>query len=329
MRRRSKLCKKTIPCPKITQELIDIEAAICSSHHDEKLFDESRVVAKIKDDPEYFFRFAKKSSNCKTDTGPLKNVQTNCLTHDKVEMGKLLLDHFDSVFTTPVPSKIIHDLKTFFTEPPVSDASYLIDIHFSENVIIDAVKELSPNSAAGPDGIPASLLINCASEIAPLLKCIFISSFSKRYIPPSFQRAAIVPIFKSADKCLPGNYRLILLTSVICRVYERIIRKLFFSFLCDKNCLNDTQHGFRSRCSCLSALLDVYENVMHMLNGDSIVDMVYLDFSKALDKVDHGILLHKVKEIGITGKLGQWLHHLLTNRKHFIRLPGASVVNIL
>ena len=325
MRRRAKLCKKTIPCHKITQELIDIEAAICTSHHDEKLFDESRAVAKIKDDPEYFFRFAKKSSICKTDIGPLKNVQTNCLTHDKLEMCKLLLDHFDSVFTTPDPSKIIHDPKTFFVEPPVLDASCLTDINFSETVIIDAIKELSPNSAAGPDGIPATLLINCASEIAPLLKRIFTSSFSKGYIPPSFKRAAIVPIFKSGDKCLPGNYRPISLTSVICKVYERIIRKQVFSFLCDNNCLNDTQHGFRSGRSCLSALLDVYDNVMHMLNScsDTIVDMVYLDFSKAFDKVDHGILLHKVKKLGITGKLGQWFYHFLTNRKHFVRLPGG------
>ena len=115
MRRRSKLYKKTIPCPKITKELIEIEAAICSSHHDEKRFDESQAVAKIRDDPEYFFRFAKKSSICKTDIGPLKNVQTNCLTHDKLEMCKLLLDHFDSVFTplthqklsmTPRPSSL-------------------------------------------------------------------------------------------------------------------------------------------------------------------------------------------------------------------------------
>ena len=234
-----------------------------------------------------------------------------------------LLDHFDSVFTTPDPSKVIHDPKTFFTEPPASDASYLTVINFSENVIIDAIKELSPNSAAGPDGIPASLLINCATEIAPLLKCIFTSSFSKGCIPPSFKRAAIVPIFKSGDKCLPGNYRPISLTSVICKVYERIIRKQVFSFLCDKNCLNDTQHGFRSGRSCLSALLDVYDDVMHMLNKVSTVDMVYLDFAKAFDKVDHGILLHKVKDLGITGKLGQWFYHFLTNRKHFVRLPGG------
>ena len=139
-------------------------------------------------------------------------------------MCKLLLDHFDSVFTTPDPSKIIHDPKTFFAEPPVLDASCLTNINFSE-----------------------------------------------------------------------------------------------------KNCLNDTQHGFRSGRSCLSTLLDVYDNVMHMLNlcSDSIVDMVYLDFSKAFDKVDHGILLHKVKELGITGNLGQWFYHFLTNRKHFVRLPGG------
>ena len=62
---------------------------------------------------------------------------------------------------------------------------------------------------------------------------------------------------------------------------------------------------------------------MHMLNGDSIVDMVYLDFAKAFDKVDHGILLHKVKDLGITGKLGQWFYNFLTNRKHFVRLPGG------
>ena len=72
------------------------------------------------------------------------------LTHDKLEMCKLLLDHFHSVFTTPDPSKVILDPKTFFTEPPASDASYLTDINFSENVIIDAIKELSPNSGGRP-----------------------------------------------------------------------------------------------------------------------------------------------------------------------------------
>ena len=50
--------------------------------------------------------------------------------------------------------------------------------------------------------------------------------------------------------------------------------------------------------------LDVYDNTMHMIINKSTVDMIYLDFSRAFDKVDHGILLHKPRELVITGRLG-------------------------
>ena len=62
---------------------------------------------------------------------------------------------------------------------------------------------------------------------------------------------------------------------------------------------------------------------MHMISDGDIVDMVYLDFSNALDKVDHGILLHKLKALNITGKLGILFYNFLTNRAHCVRLPGA------
>ena len=138
-----------------------------------------------------------------------------------------------------------------------------------------------------------------------------------------FERAAIVPIFKSSDKTQASNYRLISLTSVLCKVFERVIRKQVFSYLSEHNFLNETQHGFRGRRSCLSALLDVYDDIMHMISGGDIVDMVYLDFSKAFDKVDNGILLYKLKALGITGKLGVWFYNFLTHRTHCVRLPGA------
>ena len=67
--------------------------------------------------------------------------------------------------------------------------------------------ELSPNSAGGPNGIPTSLLINCAEEIFPILKIIFSHSLSSSLIPSSFKEAAIIHVFKSCDKSLPSNYR--------------------------------------------------------------------------------------------------------------------------
>ena len=60
-----------------------------------------------------------------------------------------------------------------------------------------------------------------------------------------------------------------------------------------------------------------------MLDSNSSVNMVYLDFSKAFDKVDHGILLHRLRAVGITGNISIWLFHFLTDRYHFVRLPGG------
>ena len=65
---------------------------------------------------------------------------------------------------------------------------------------------------------------------------------------------------------------------MICKVLERIIRKQVFSVLDQKGCLDRTQHGFWPGRSCLSAQLDVFDNIMHMLDSNSSVDMVYLDF---------------------------------------------------
>ena len=54
------------------------------------------------------------------------------------------------------------------------------------------------------------------------------------------------------------------------------------------------------------------------LDNNPSVDMVYLDFLKAFDKVDHGILLHKFRPLGISGNIGIWLYPFLTNRSHFV-----------
>ena len=62
----------------------------------------------------------------------------------------------------------------------------------------------------------------------------------------------------------------------------------------------------------------VFDDIMHLMIGGNTVDMVYLDFAKALDKVDHGVLFHKIKTLGITGKLIVWLYHFLTHRTHFV-----------
>ena len=77
----------------------------------------------------------------------------------------------------------------------------LTNINFSESLISEAMKELSANSAADPDGLHVSLLIKWRAELTPILVIIFKESFTKGVIP-MLNRAAIglVPIFKSGDR---------------------------------------------------------------------------------------------------------------------------------
>ena len=73
-----------------------------------------------------------------------------------------------------------------------------------------------------------------------------------------------------------------------------------YCILDQKGCQNSTQHECKHERSCISALVDVFDNILHMLDSNSSIDKVYLDFSKAFDKVDHGILLHKLRAVGLT-----------------------------
>ena len=102
---------------------------------------------------------------CVSDIGPLYDKKKNLLTSDKLEMCKILLEQFNSVSTMPLPNKQVTNPESFFSVESITsqdDEVFLTNIIITESVIINSIKELSSNSAAGPDGTPASLLLNCA-----------------------------------------------------------------------------------------------------------------------------------------------------------------------
>ena len=80
----------------ISSKIMSIERSICESHSKEKLYDETLAVTRIKSDPNFFFRYAKKFSICIKAIGPLFNPVTHMLTDNKTEMCTILLDQFNS-----------------------------------------------------------------------------------------------------------------------------------------------------------------------------------------------------------------------------------------
>ena len=94
-----------------------------------KLSEVKVAVTKIKEDPNYFFIYAKKFSICKTDIGPLLNCSTDSPSNNKYEMCCLLVDHFTSAFTTLDPKQIVNDPVSFFAHEPNTGISHKMYIN--------------------------------------------------------------------------------------------------------------------------------------------------------------------------------------------------------
>ena len=185
------------------------------------------------------------------------------------------------------------DAKNFFGSP--AEGPSLSDFTFSENDIQQACKELKASSAAGADGVPASLLKTCSKELSKPLFILWRASLDQGCIPADLLLVLISPVHKGGRRGVPKNYRPVALTSHIVKVFERVVRRALVHHLEVNNLLPDGQHGFRAFRSTLTQLLTFWDTILDDLEGGGGVDVIYTDFSKAFDKVETGVLLHKMK----------------------------------
>ena len=100
------------------------------------------------------------------------------------------------------------------------------------------------------------------------------------------------------------------------------MRKRLVQYLEDNNLITNKQHGFRKGRSCLTQLLKHYDSILNNYMKNSETDIIYLDFAKAFDKVDHKLLLKKVRPFGIEGKIYEWIKAFLSDRTHTVVVDG-------
>ena len=138
----------------------------------------------------------------------------------------------------------------------------------------------------------------------------------------------MTPILKKGPKKLAENYRPISLTSHVIKIFERMMKTNLVNFLEENNLLKKFQHGFRKNRSCLTELIDYRNEILEAILNNKNIDVIYLDFSKAFDRVDHKILLNKARRLGITGKVLQWLTEFLSNRTQKTIVQGHESVSM-
>ena len=137
-------------------------------------------------------------------------------------------------------------------------------------------------------------------------------SLSIGVLPAKWKFANITPAFKKDDPTITSNYRPISLLCVISKVLERCVFNHCYHHLSPS--FYQFQHGFLKGKSTTTQLLEVYHDILDSVASGNEVDVIYLDLSKAFDKVPHNLLLLKLKHYGINGSLLSWFGSYLTDR---------------
>ena len=202
------------------------------------------------------------------------------------------------------------------------DNDITFDIDFSAPRVKLLLDNLDINKAQGPDAISGAVLKNCSETLAYPLSIMFDLSYNTGYIPQEWKLANVVPVHKKDDKNKVINYRPISLTSLVMKVFERILYDELLTRTIDK--IDKRQHGFLRNRSCNSNLLLFTESIARSLHEKIGTDIIYFDFAKAFDTVSHDLILKKLKtQYNIDGTLLKFFTEYLRSRKQRVVLDNV------
>ena len=157
-------------------------------------------------------------------------------------------------------------------------------------------------------------MLHFPDEILAPVCMLFEKSLREGKVLEDWRRANVVPVYKAGDRGKAKNYRPVSLTCQLCKVIERLVKDELVEHLESKGLLRGTQHGFRKGRSCLTNLLTFLDRVTEELDDGGSLDVIYLDFAKAFDKVPPHRLLQKLEGYGVSGRLLAWVRGWLLNR---------------
>ena len=150
-------------------------------------------------------------------------------------------------------------------------------------------------------------------------KCIREGSF-----PDLWKKANIQPVHKKSSRQIKTKYRPISLLPIFSKIFEKIIFDSLYEFLHSNNLISANQSGFRPGDSTINQLLSITHDIFVSFEKQSETRAVFLDISKAFDKVWHEGLLFKLRCSGIDGNLHRLLSSFLTNRYQRVVLNGTK-----
>ena len=251
--------------------------------------------------------------NSKSQRLPEAMYLKNCHRNNSLDIANLFNNFFYEQFSESSSYNINFDWS--------KDADFEID--FCHQRVRHLLSRINSNKACGPDGIHGKILKNCAVSLAYPLSIMYKISYNTGCIPKDWKVANIVPVHKKGSKNNIENYRPISLTSLVMKIFERILKDEIL--LRTSAMLDNRQHGFLSKKSCTTNMAGFCDSLALSLDDCTRTDVVYFDFSKAFDSVNHDLILQKLKNIyKIDGRLLKFIASYLSGREQCVVIGNKT-----
>ncbi|CAG2224961.1 unnamed protein product [Mytilus edulis] len=170
-------------------------------------------------------------------------------TDDNKQKAEILSEYFTSVFTNepqgniPEPKHIPLDKK-------------IEELNIGTDLVLKHLQKIKTDKSPGPDNLHPRLLFEVKEGIAEPLGIIFSQSLTQKVVPKDWKSALVSAIFKKGNKSQAKNYRPVSLTSVVCKIMEKIIREHIISYMKENKLFSNKQYGFISERSTSLQLLE-------------------------------------------------------------------------
>ena len=268
---------------------------------------EKNIVMRSEGDPKLFYRHINSKMKKKENIERVK--KGDVYYEDDRDICEIMNESLHAVY--------VNEEEFMAPEIPEGEDAKMDEIDFSPEELLELLKGLDVAKAMGPDTISGCVLKECADELKNPIYDIMKTSLDSGKLPTDWKRANIIPIHKGGSKEEPLNYRPVSLTSILCKICERIIKRRWVKMLEDGGVYSSSQFGFREGTSTVTNLLSYYDRVSDILQErEGWVDCIYLDIKKAFDRVPHHRLIWKIKKYGrVRGKMLEWMTDYLMERK--------------
>ena len=163
--------------------------------------------------------------------------------------------------------------------------------------------------------ISIRMLKICSNSIYKPLPLIFRSCIENWKFPFEWRKANVVPVHKKGNKQTLGNYCHVSLLAICGKSFWCLIYNSLFEFSIANELIYFNQSGFKPSDSCINQLLSIAHEICKSFDDGYQVRGIFLDISKAFDKVWYNGLIYKLRQNGVSHDLLNLIIDFLDARK--------------